>query len=98
MIDIDEARRRVEEYLRNNMRRRPYDLVVVDKYTRQEDFGWVFFYNTQAYAERGDQRQALVGNAPLLVDRETGEIHMTGTAQPTDYYVEKYRRSRAAKT
>lgn len=98
MIDVKEARRRVEEYLRNSLRRSAHDIVVVDEHTRHEDFGWVFFYNTRAYVELGDKRHALVGNAPLIVDRDTGEIHMTGTALPTEHYLQHYRQSRRSRT
>ena len=68
------------------------ELVVLDEHTREESFGWVFFYSTQAYQETGAIEHSLVGNAPIIVDKRTGELHVTGTADPLEVYVENYRR------
>jgi hypothetical protein len=84
----------VETYLRRLNAGRPYELVVLDEYTRDEDFGWVFIYNTRRYAETRDRSWALGGNAPLIVDRVTGELHVTGTAHPLQHYIDDYRRKR----
>ena len=34
----------------------------------------------------------VAGNAPLIVDRENGLAHVTGTAYPTEQYIESYAR------
>jgi hypothetical protein len=47
----------------------------MQKLTREEDFGWAFFYNSKQFVETGDIEWALGGNAPLIVDRSTGELH-----------------------
>lgn len=36
-------------------------------------------------------RELVAGNAPLLIDIATGKIHVTGTAQRTDYYIQNFR-------
>lgn len=88
-----EAQARAEAYLQQLQRGRSYELVIVDKRTREEDFGWIFFYNTKQFVETGDMQWALGGNAPLIVDRELGEIHVTGTAHPLDHYIREFRRA-----
>ncbi len=35
----------------------------------------------------------LAGNAPLIVNRFTGEVVTTGTAHPTEYYLAQYEAS-----
>ncbi len=60
------------------------ELVVLDELTREEPFGWVFFYSTRAFRESGSVLDLLVGNAPLIVDAGTGELHVTGTADPIE--------------
>ncbi len=92
----DEAKVRVAEYLAKLEVGRPFKLVVLDQRTREEDFGWVFFYNTQKFVETGDVQWALGGNSPLIVDRHTGDLHVTGTAHPIEHYIEKFRRQRAS--
>jgi hypothetical protein len=68
------------------------DTVVIDDDTLEYDFGWVFFYNSTAFATSRNWRDALVGNAPFIVDRLTGQLFETGTAQSIEVYVEAYRR------
>lgn len=65
-------------------------LVIVKEY--EHDFGWVFCYNTQRYVDTGDINNALGGNAPLIVDREDGQLYVTGTAYPLDHFIAEYRR------
>ena len=57
-------------------------------------FGWVFFYDTKAYADTRDPLQSSVGNAPIIVDEDTGQIHVTGTASPVEHYIAIYERHR----
>lgn len=92
---MDEARGLVNEYLAKLQAGRPYELGVIEDRTREEDFGWVFFYNTKPFIETGDMQWALGGNAPLIVDRRTGELHVTGTAHPVEHYIEEFRRTHA---
>jgi hypothetical protein len=58
----------------------------------EHDFGWLYFYDSSRHVESGDVRDALVGNAPLIVDKGDGNLYITGTAQPIGHYLEEYRR------
>jgi hypothetical protein len=60
----------------------------VDEY----DFGWVYFYDGSRHVETGNASDAVVGNAPLIVDRGDGKLYITGTAFPVEHYLEEYRR------
>lgn len=82
------------KYLGELQAGRSYHLAVMENLTREEDFGWVFFY-TKRFVESGDMQWALGGNAPLIVDRRTGQLHVTGTAHPIEHYIEEFRRKRA---
>jgi hypothetical protein len=66
-------------------------LHIVVTETIEYDFGWVFTYNTREYAETGDVRFSLVGNAPFIVDKNDGGLYMTGTAHRLEHYIEQYR-------
>jgi len=70
----------------------PTKRVIMDEHTIERDWGWVFFYSTDRYVETGDVRYALFGNAPYIVNRRTGELHVTGTAKPIEHYIRKYER------
>jgi hypothetical protein len=65
-------------------------LQILHDHTEEHDFGWVFFYNSTKYIETGDYREALLGNAPLIVNKVSKEIIVTGTAHDVSYYVSNY--------
>lgn len=58
----------------------------------EHDFGWVFFYDGSQHAQTHSIADAVVGNAPLIVDRVDGKLYITGTAHPIEHYLAEYRR------
>ncbi|MBN8228924.1 hypothetical protein JYK02_15550 [Corallococcus macrosporus] len=71
---------------------------MLEERTIEREFGWVFFYSSKRYVETGDPAFAVGGNAPLIVDRVTGDIHVTGSAYPVEHYIALYEaRPRAPK-
>jgi immunity protein 35 of polymorphic toxin system len=75
----------------------PTDLVVLDDCTIEREWGWVFFYTSDRFLKTGDFSYGLAGNAPYIVNRDTGELLTTGTANPIDYYIAEYERKLAAR-
>ena len=69
------------------------EMVIVESATIEGEFGWVFFYDSRKYIETGDDAHAIVGNAPLLVSRADGSLHVTGTALPPEDYIENFKRT-----
>lgn len=72
-------------YINPNVR-----LKIQDELTEEYDFGWVFFYNSVKFIETGDFRETLGGNAPLIVNKNSGDLIETGTAQEASYYINNY--------
>ncbi|MEM6483625.1 MAG: YrhB domain-containing protein [Pseudomonadota bacterium] len=66
------------------------DVNIVDDATVEKNWGWVFFYQSKKFLETGDASLALAGNAPFIVNRQTGDIVATGTAWPVEKYIEDY--------
>jgi hypothetical protein len=91
VITRDEAIDIAVSHLKHMSTRSGIELQLMDKETLEKDFGWVFCYDSQAYISSGDLSQALAGNAPFIVDECDGTIHETGTAEPLEYYLERYR-------
>jgi hypothetical protein len=58
----------------------------------EHDFGWVYFYDGSVHVATGNPRDAILGNAPLIVDRSDGKLYITGTAHPIDHYLAEFRR------
>lgn len=93
-MEKNEARQLVQNALEKHRGSdQPVEIVILDEYTREEDFGWVFFYQSKQYGETGDFRFALFGNAPFIVNKRDGSLHTTGTAQTIEHYIENYRRT-----
>ena len=68
------------------------DVVILDEATQDHDWGWVFFYQSREYVETGAPTAMLAGNAPYIINKNTGEIVVTGTARPTVEYVQDYQK------
>jgi hypothetical protein len=66
------------------------EIVVMDEHTIEKEWGWVFFYESSDYLKTGDFSDQLVGNAPFIVNKATGELVETGTALPIEDYIKEY--------
>jgi len=64
-------------------------MVLLENRTLERAFGWVFFYDSKRHAETGSIRDAIAGNAPIVVTKD-GQVHKTGTAHPVEYYLRKF--------
>jgi hypothetical protein len=85
MTEFSDARSQVEAILAEMMERPACTaLVIDDRMTRCESWCWVFFYNSRAYLEDGDENEVLAGNGPIVVEKATGRVHQLVTAYPID--------------
>lgn len=91
-ITLNDAQTLAEEYI--SKLDVDEELVVLDDETLTEDFGWVFFYNTKKFQETGDFRDMVGGNAPIIIDKESGRLTETGTAYEVSHYIEEYKANR----
>lgn len=95
MVNREEAHRLISAWLIRQSAKGNIELVLLDQQTVETDFGWVFFYTSRRFKETRNFRDALAGNAPMIVDRATGSLHVTGTALATVEYIEEFRCNRA---
>ncbi|MEM0963600.1 MAG: YrhB domain-containing protein [Bacteroidota bacterium] len=93
MLDLDAAREVAQSHL-DGLDPIGSGVALDERHTIERPFGWVFFYDSVTGLETGDLKDRLVGNAPLIVDRRTGELHVTGTAHPIAHYIAAYESSR----
>lgn len=64
--------------------------VILEQCTMEKPWGWVFFYDSREYATTGDPMHQLIGNAPYIVNKETRELVVTGTAEEVEAYIAEY--------
>lgn len=90
MITKDQAMESASEYVLEKTKMSKYTLLLQPEKTIEFKLGWVFFYQTKDYIESGNFLDSAVGNAPIIVDKRTGVIHVTGTKYPVEKYIEDY--------
>jgi len=93
MLTKEDARNLIIGELARDWKRSVPDVVLVDEQTMEKEWGWVFFYTSARYLESRNPLHALFGNAPYIVNRHTGKIHVTGTAQSIEHYIAEYERT-----
>jgi hypothetical protein len=58
---------------------------IVREAVQAKPYGWIFYYQSSAYLrDRSDMSNALAGNAPFIIDRTNGGLHVLGTGQNFD--------------
>ena len=88
MITNDEAGVIANRYL-DELQKEIGDPLQLTK-TQEESFGWVFFYQSKEFMETGALSSMLAGNAPFIVNRRDGAVHVLGTVHPVDVYLKEY--------
>ena len=96
MIDYNQAKEIVDKRL-SKLPIDEVELQIIEEDTVEYEFGWVFFYNSKEYLDTGNTIYALAGNAPLIVDKQDGSVHQTGTAHPIDHYIKQYKETKQQK-
>lgn len=92
MITYAYASRKAKEYLMDS------ETPVRITYEGEFAEGWYFCYQSEEFLETGELSAQLAGNAPFLIDRQSGELHVLGTAKPLESYLEDYIKNKAAKS
>ena len=91
MLTVNHAREIVSNYLHRKFGAKFGDSVIIlDKNTIEKSYGWIFFYQHRRYLETGRTRDALIGNGPLLVDKNSGKVVVFGSSGSIDYWCSLY--------
>ena len=61
--------------------------------TEEYEFGWVFYYDNAEFLRSGDFSHALAGNAPIIINRVSGDLVETGSARDSSFYIDNYIRT-----
>jgi hypothetical protein len=92
MLSKAEAERRVSDYLDDL--KVDGGVAILSHATLDRPYGWVFFYNAKRYLETGDPLEALGGNSPILVEADSGELTLLGTAEPVEDALQRFEDAR----
>lgn len=89
-MTYEDARKKVELFLQKLSEGEDYTLEIIENFTIEKEFGWVFFYNSNKYLANNNFSDMIVGNGPILVCKKDEQLHETGTAYPIEYYIENF--------
>jgi len=78
-VNSAEAKAHVEQELNSEDLERVVITEVLEK-----PYGWVCFYQSARYMETGEESAQLAGNGPVVLMRETLQIHYLGSANHPD--------------
>lgn len=95
MLTQDEARRLVFEYVNKICHVKDDYLDVIDSLTVERPYGWFFMVDCRKFIETHDPVYAqLVGNVPLLVEREGGNLREVAWRGSLDRSIREYEHAR----
>ena len=63
---------------------------IVRDATIAKPYRWIFFYQSKEFLDHGTPSAQLAGSAPIIVDRNTFELRVTGTVKPLEHYLKQY--------
>ena len=90
-MNMETARQRAVDYLVESIPDFDQEFAIVDAATLDEGWCWVFFWNSRRFLETRSREDAVAGNAPVVVMKESGLVFLTGTAFPLDHYLDQLR-------
>lgn len=90
MITLNDAIVKANEYVEGIQLTSQLELALLLEDTIEFELGWVFFYQSKEYIQTGDFLDAIAGNAPIIVNKYDGSLHVTGTAHTVEWYIAKY--------
>jgi hypothetical protein len=94
IISPEEAKEIAQNALHKTRSRIDNELVIQDKFTVEFETGWVFYYQSRKYLETGDILFRLMGNGPIIIDKEEGLAYQAGTGEPVQYWIEEFKKNK----
>lgn len=70
------------------------DHIILEEQGIEKDYGWVFFYQSKKFVETGDMNFMLLGNCPILVEKEAGRVVEFPTHTSVEEGLRKYEKER----
>jgi hypothetical protein len=65
-----------------------FNIIVYEHLTQVRDFGWVFFWQVKDIKE--DLSNVIVGNGPIIIEKDTLDMYQMGTAMEVEKSIEMY--------
>ncbi len=94
MLNLESAKKKVVAYLDSQYKVKDEPLVMIrEDFIVTKDYGWIFSYESKRFLETGELRYRLVGNYPLLIFKDSGEIYPVDTIDDLEKIVKEHQAS-----
>lgn len=94
MFTKEQAKAKMQEYIdfQNNLfiwndGYNP-EIIIYDNLTQERNFGWVFYWQVKNVKE--DYSNIIIGNGPIIIEKETLEMYKMGTGLDPEEYEKMY--------
>ncbi|MFP3802622.1 hypothetical protein, partial [Paraburkholderia sp. SIMBA_027] len=74
MLTKNEIEKIGQEYINEIQKRTGIEMIIVSYRTIEKPYGFIYSYTSKKLFETKDDRYAVAGNAPFLIEKETGNI------------------------
>lgn len=89
-MKIEKAKQIALEYINSNYNYPDDKLIILEDKIIEKEYGWYFFSSSAKFLETKELRDMVLGNGPILVEREGGKVIQLGTSHPVEFYIELY--------
>ncbi|MBI3235583.1 MAG: hypothetical protein HYZ42_16350 [Bacteroidetes bacterium] len=91
MLTFEQAKKIVIDRLEAEKLSLPNDsLMIIDELTIEKPYAWIFTYTSKLWHETKDDKYIIAGNAPIIVDKQSGNQTTYSTAYNIENIIEKY--------
>lgn len=66
------------------------ETLIINELTINKPYGNIYFYTSKKYYETRDDRYAVAGNGPFLVENKEGLVYKFGTSQDIEHSIKEY--------
>jgi hypothetical protein len=94
MHNYDEARTKVIEELNRGYDSLEDEIIIEEERTIKKSYGWIFFYNSKRYLETEEISYMLIGNSPIIFERDSGNFVRLPSAYPAEQSIAHYEKLR----
>lgn len=68
------------------------DIIIYDHLTEEHPFGWVFYWQVENIKE--NHSNVIVGNGPIIIEKDTLNVYCMMTAISTEENIELYKKDK----
>jgi hypothetical protein len=91
-MNIKDAKEIATKFINQNLQDFDHEdeFIIIDDVTIEKEYGWIFSYNSKKYIETDDFSYCIVGNGPIVVNKESGLVEELGGGPQVENFIAEY--------